>query len=109
MRKMIVMLIGLMMFNGCANQKIFRYVDEKADKALADKAKLEVKVEQLEQLDVIRVQDYEKAIKFIEDTRIGILKANFPQPYLKYLNTLAGWNFPIEVAVSDSATKAGKK
>ena len=104
----VILLIGIFLISGCASTKMFKYADEKADKYLAEKTIAEEKVKDLEEFDKLRVIEYDKAIKFIEDTRVGILKANFPIPYLKYMNTLARWNFPIEIAIPDSVT-GGKK
>lgn len=104
MKRIIAVLMGLViLFSGCAGQKMFKYADEKADKSLVEKTLAEEKVKKLEAEKVLFIEEYDKALKFITDTRAGILKANFPVPYLKYLNTLAGWNFIIEVAVPDTS------
>lgn len=109
MKKLMVILMVLVMFAGCASQKMFRYADEKADQALVDKTIAEEKIKTLEANEVLIIDEYNKVIAFIQDTRVGILNANFPLPYLKYMNTLAKWNFPIEVAVLDTAKKESVK
>ena len=99
---MVILMVFVMMFGGCASSKMFKYADEKADKLLVENTTLR------EQNAVI-VTEYNKAMKFINDTKSGISKANFPVPYLRYLNSLAQWNFPIEIAVLDTAKKESVK
>jgi len=98
---MVILMVFVMMFGGCTSQKMFKYADEKADELLVENTKLK-------EQNAALITEYNKTIKFINDTKVGISKANFPVPYLQYFNNLAAWNFVIEQAVSDS-TKAGNK